>query len=308
MRTHQQQMIVVLLLVWTALYLIAVRSASGQLSPHSEIETRSDSSSTPIRNATPGPSESMPICRQQFEGAGSGQVSLHDPIVRSSHPRVIVIGFVGGFVARDDARHPELKFAARLRERYPSAVCVEVFGNHSRSAALGEVLRLLDANSDGSLTAAEKARATIIIYGHSWGASETVTLARALGRMNIPVLLTVQIDSIAKPRQEDSMIPPNVSAAVNYYQPAGLFHGRQKITAADPTRTTILGNFEMKYGDHSIDCSDAPWFARLFMKHHIEIENDPRIWDQIGSLIDVRLSAAASMVGTVSSRGSSLSR
>jgi hypothetical protein len=41
----------------------------------------------------------------------------------------IVVGFVGGFVNHDDLRRPEVQFAAFLRDRYPSALHVEVFAN-----------------------------------------------------------------------------------------------------------------------------------------------------------------------------------
>jgi hypothetical protein len=61
--------------------------------------------------------------------------------------------------------------------------------------------------------AAENGSARIAIYGHSWGASETVTLARELERDGIPVVLTIQVDSVPKPGQNDIWIPGNVSQA-----------------------------------------------------------------------------------------------
>ena len=42
---------------------------------------------------------------------------------------------------------------------------------------------------------------------------ETVTLARALGKEGIPVLLTVQVDSVAKSGEDDGLIPANVAQA-----------------------------------------------------------------------------------------------
>jgi hypothetical protein len=89
--------------------------------------------------------------------------------VGSSLHKVIVVGFVGGFVKHDDARHAEVQFAARLRNRYASGVEVRVFGNHSGQEALRYVLRLLDTNRDGALTAPERGQAKVIIFGHSWG-------------------------------------------------------------------------------------------------------------------------------------------
>jgi hypothetical protein len=204
--------------------------------------------------------------------------------------KTIVIGFVGGFVKSDDSRHPEVQFAAYLRDRYPSSVYVEVFSNHEGHKALRQVLHLLDTDHDGDLSNTEKQQARIIIYGHSWGASETVSLARKLGQNGIPVLLTIQMDTIAKPGQNGSTISPNVANAINFYQSRGPLHGRSEIFAADPARTKIIGNFQMTYEGYPVNCDNYSWYARLFNKPHHEIENDPRVWDQAASLIDSRLS------------------
>jgi hypothetical protein len=205
--------------------------------------------------------------------------------------KTIVVGFVGGFVRDNDAKHAEVRFARQLRARYASAVDVQVFGNHARDKALRHVLNLLDTNGDGRLTADEKERARIIIFGHSWGGTATVVLARELGQRQIPVLLTIQVDTIGKPGEKSVTIPPNVAKAVNFYQANGLLHGRPDIFAMDPSRTDILGNFEMSYKDHPIRCDQFPWYARFFTKPHIEIENDPRVWAQAASLIDREVSA-----------------
>jgi hypothetical protein len=207
----------------------------------------------------------------------------------SSHARVIVVGFVGGFVKQDDAKHAEVQFAAHLRERYASTIDVAVFQNHARQKALDHVLQLADSNRDGVLSALEKKQAKVIIFGHSWGGTETVMLARALQQRQIPVLLTIQVDSIAKPGEENFTIPPNVANAVNFYQSSGLLHGRAGILAMDPGRTHIIGNFEMTYKDHPVNCAGFPWYARVFTRPHIEIENDPRVWAQAASLIDREL-------------------
>ena len=202
---------------------------------------------------------------------------------------VIVIGFVGGFVRHDDVRHPEVQFAGLLRERYPSAMHAEVFSNHDGKRALRRVLQLLDTNRDDILTAGEKKQASIIIYGHSWGGSQAVTLARQLGQQGVPVLLTIQVDSVHKPGHDDAVIPPNVRNAINFYQTKGLIHGRSSIRAADTSHTNIIGNFQMTYQDRRINCDNYPWIARHLNKPHHEIENDPLVWEQIASLIDNEL-------------------
>ena len=203
--------------------------------------------------------------------------------------KAIIIGFVGGFVRSDDMNHPEVQFAANLREAYPSEVHAEVFENHDGTHALRRVLQLLNEDGDRVLTSHEKERASIIIYGHSWGASQVVTLARDLGRLGIPVSLTIQVDSVHKPGHEDAVIPPNVRNAVNFYQTKGFIHGRSRIRASDQKRTNIIGNFQMAYQDRQINCDNYPWLARHLNRGHHEIENDPRVWEQISSLIDSEL-------------------
>jgi hypothetical protein len=204
-------------------------------------------------------------------------------------PQIIVIGFVGGFVRRDDLVHSGVQLAARLREDYPSGVYVNTFENHRGDQAYHEVLQLLDTDHDGALSPEEKRNARVVIYGHSWGGSETVTLANELNRDGVPVLLTVQVDSVAKSGEDDSVIPANVAQAINFYQSDGLLHGRPAIRAADPTRTRILGNFRQDYAAKPIHCDAYPWWDRIFMKSHIEIECDPRVWKQIESLIRSKL-------------------
>lgn len=203
----------------------------------------------------------------------------------------IVIGFVGGMVGHDNAAHSEVQLAERLRSGSPAGLRVRLFENRRSGQAHREILRLLDVNHNGTLSAGEKQQARIAIYGHSWGASEAVNLARALGREGIPVLLTVQVDSIAKPGQDDGSIPANVAQAVNFYQRRGLLRGRSSIRAADASRTQIIGNFQSDYKSNPVNCAGYPWYARAFMKPHIEIESDPGIWRQVESLIRAKLHA-----------------
>jgi pimeloyl-ACP methyl ester carboxylesterase len=197
----------------------------------------------------------------------------------------IVIGFVGGFIRHDNAVHGGVQLAERLRREYPSGVHVEVFENHRANDARKEILQLLDANRDGKLSPEEKQRARIIIYGHSWGASETVALARQLKADGIPVLLTIQVDSVAKLGEDDSLIPANVAEAVNFYQLNGYLHGRPVIRAEDPKRTQIIGNIRFDYASKPIECSGYSWYARAFEKPHIEIECDPNVLKRLESLI-----------------------
>ncbi len=212
-----------------------------------------------------------------------------EKLTPTSAPSAILVGFMGGFVGRNDAIHNEVQLAKRLSEAYPSILQVRMYENRRGGQALHEILRLLDTDNSGSLSAEERRDARIAIFGHSWGGSETVTLARALAGDGIPVLLTVQVDSVQKPGEDDARIPANVLQAINFYQSAGLIHGRSKILAADASRTEILGNFRSDYKSRQVSCEGYPWFARVFMKPHIEIESDPVVWRQVETLIRSKL-------------------
>lgn len=210
----------------------------------------------------------------------------------STMPPVIVIGFVGGFVKHDNLVHSAVQLAAHLRGDYTSGVYAEVFENHRMEKAHREILRLLDTNHDGTLSVEEKQNAHIIIYGMSWGASETVALARELEKENIPVVLTIQVDSISKIGQDDAVIPANVAEAVNFYQPNGLLHGQPKIRAADATHTRIIENLRFDYKVNPIKCDKYPWYDRVFAKSHTEIECDPIVSKKVESLIRAKLPPA----------------
>jgi hypothetical protein len=207
-------------------------------------------------------------------------------------PANIVIGFVGGFVSHDNPHHGPVQLAEQMRRTVPKDTYIQVFENRRRRQAYDAIIRLLDTDHDGNLSAEEKARARIILYGHSWGASAAVLLARELRRQGVPVLLTVQVDSVAKVWQEDSVIPDNVAEAVNFYQPNGVIHGRPRITAADPAKTEILGNYRTDYKKNPVVCKDYSWADHFFTNGHMQSECDPRVWSQIESLVRQRLSPA----------------
>jgi hypothetical protein len=101
--------------------------------------------------------------------------------------------------------------------------------------------------------------------------------------MGIPVLLTVQVDSVGR---GDSVIPPNVARAANLFQRNGLFiRGEPEIRAQDPTRTTIIGNFEFDYRNKKIDLSEESWMKKLFREAHTRMDFDPAVWALVEELI-----------------------
>ena len=219
------------------------------------------------------------------------------PSVSPTRPPLIVIGFAGGFIRRTNTVHGEIALALQLSKEYGTRIHTEIFENHHGNQAHREILRLLhlynskpsSSSAAGTAPAPSSSEPTqvprIILYGHSWGASEAVAVARRLQHDGIPVQLLAEVDGVPKRQQDDSIVPSNVAQAINFYQDEGLLHGRATIHAANPRVTHILGNVHLSYKHHDVACTRYPWFARTFMHRHIEIENDPRVWNQIEALI-----------------------
>ncbi len=224
--------------------------------------------------------------------ARAGNAAVASPIVNSA-PSNIVIGFVGGFVNSNNQHHGPVLLAQRIRRNSPQGTFVRVFENRRRKQAYQLIMHLLDVDHDGVLSAEEKARARIILFGHSWGAASAVLLARDLRQRGIPVALTVQVDSVAKLWQNDSVIPDNVEEAVNFYQTQGFVHGRRVITAADPAKTEILGNYLVDYKKNPVQCPEASWWDRIITPGHMQSECDPRLWSNIENIVRQRISSEA---------------
>src|SRR5215469_7874616 len=225
--------------------------------------------------------------------AGSAIAAEGAPVSHTSKagPTTLVFGFMGGFVKRDDVRHPAVKFVKELREQYPGVVDARVFENRKYREAYDIIRKRLDADHDGKLSDGEKSPARILLFGTSWGGSAVVYLARRLNEDGIPVLLTVQIDSVAKIGHDDSVIPPNVHQAVNYYQTHGWVRGRRRIVAQDPSRTKILGNFLLSYDRDPVTCNNFPWYDYIVTKTHVETECDPKVWSDVEALVRRELPA-----------------
>ena len=123
----------------------------------------------------------------------------------------------------------------------------------------------------------------MILYGQSFGGAAVVKLAKQLKKMDVPVLLTVQVDSVG---WGDAVIPSNVRRAANLFQPNGLIiRGEPKIRAQDPQKTAILGNFRFDYRNKKIDLSEVSWFKKIFRTAHTKMDHDPEVWAKVEELI-----------------------
>lgn len=193
----------------------------------------------------------------------------------------LVIGFLGGWERWDDPQRGVRKLAIELRGT--PGVYAETLSNHRQSLALQLIQAAFDSNRDGRLDPEERAAARIILYGQSLGGGAAIHLARKLQSLGIPVLLTVQVDSVG---QRDAVIPANVAAAANLFQHDGPpIMGRTRIRAADPSHTRILGNFQYRYWFKNVDMPSAGWARKHLGGAHARMEQDPKVWAQVRRLI-----------------------
>lgn len=213
----------------------------------------------------------------------SAQTLRQIPPPKAMDPHdAIVIGLLGGFERWDDGNRGVRKLVLKLRQT--PGVHAESLANRNRRTALKYILKALDTNGNRKLDPQEKQQANIVIFGQSLGGAQTVALARDLNRRGIPVQLTVQIDSFGL---RDSVIPPNVHKAANFYQHEILtFRGEDKIRAADPNKTAILANVQFHYPPFLPSYSrPESWARRKLGGAHAKLEADPILWAQIETMV-----------------------
>jgi hypothetical protein len=191
---------------------------------------------------------------------------------------VLIIGFVGGRESWKDETQGVRKFALALRGQNLEGVFVETVRNNKKRVAMELIRNAFDRNRDGRLDESECASARLVLYGQSFGGAAVIKLARQLEKIKVPVLLTVQIDSVGR---NDGFVPANVIRAANLFQRNGpIIKGERQIRAQQPGATTIVGNFEFDYRHKKIDISGVSWIKKLLRTAHTKT-----VWSLVQKLI-----------------------
>ena len=196
---------------------------------------------------------------------------------------LLIVGFMGGRESWDNDKRGVRKLALKLRAMNLPGVHVETVENKKRRLAIDLIRKAFDHNRDGQLDVRERALARVVVYGQSFGGAAVVKLARQLKKIEVPVLLTVQVDSVGR---GDKVIPSNVMRAANLFQRDGLIiKGEREIRPEDPSKTTIIGNFKFAYSGKRIDLSEVSWLKRLFQAAHTKMDHDPEVWARVEKII-----------------------
>jgi len=195
----------------------------------------------------------------------------------------LVLGFLGGLEPWNSADQGVRKLALELRARNLPGVHIETLEDHRRPLALQLIRNAFDRDRNGALDPNERRSTRLILYGMSFGGAAVVKLASQLKAIDIPVLLTVQVDSVGR---GDGLIPSNVTEAANLYQTEGtIIRGERTIRAEDPSKTRIVGNFLFTYRNRKVDLSEIPWYKIIFRRAHAKMNADPEVWNKVRELI-----------------------
>lgn len=145
---------------------------------------------------------------------------------------------------------------------YPD-VCANSFLPYDPSKGLDWILEHFPSHP-GPLSIEELQNAPkIILMGHSTGGWAMLSVARELQRRNIPVDLTIQIDSVGI---TDVTIPSNVEAGAIYHaNDLLMFMTTKHVKLQDPSKTRIVADVLVKGASH-LSITRDPRIRALILK------------------------------------------
>jgi hypothetical protein len=203
----------------------------------------------------------------------------------------LVLGVVGGWERWDNPVRCVRRTAIAVKRRRLPGVHVETVENHKLELAVELVRRAFDLDRDGTLSTKEARAARVAVFGQSLGGRAALRLCRELEKMGVPVRIAVIVDAYGS---DSYVVPANVLEAANFYQRDHLFiRGAPEITAADPAKTRILGNWRSTYRGREIDAGDDTEAHRRFMGAHTLMEYDMELWARVEDLLARAVSAGS---------------
>jgi pimeloyl-ACP methyl ester carboxylesterase len=185
------------------------------------------------------------------------------PTERDATCRIVYLGFVGALEPSQNKHSGVVQIGKTLRgDEYPD-VCAKSFSPYVWTDGLEWLLKHFPAHP-GALTADELQHCPkVILVGHSMGGWAMVSVARRLRSRDIPVELTIQVDSVGI---TDLTIPSNVKNGA-------IFHARdvlmplttKHLRLEDPSRTKMLANITVDGAGHESITRD-PRIRELVMR------------------------------------------
>ncbi len=186
---------------------------------------------------------------QTASGASSlSQQEVHPQVNRDTSCKIVYLGIVGGLETPGNPRSGVVQIRDILRGEEYSEVCAKSFSPYAWPSGLSWVLGHFPLHS-GQLTKDDlKVAPRVIIVGHSLGGWAALSVARNLQSRNIPIELTIQIDSVGI---TDHTVPKNVKAAAIFHARDVLFFLTTKsIKLEDPGQTKLVEDVLVRHAGH----------------------------------------------------------
>jgi hypothetical protein len=184
-------------------------------------------------------------------------------IERDKNCRIIYLGFVGALEPAHNKYSGVVQIGDLLQGKDFPDVCAKTYSPYVWDEGLHWLLTHFPSHA-GVVTATELWRAPkVILVGHSMGGWAIVNVARKLSSRDIPVELTIQVDSVGI---TDYTLPRNVNNAA-------IFHARdvltpltrKKLRMENPSHTKLLENVTVKGAGHESITRD-PRIRELVMQ------------------------------------------
>jgi hypothetical protein len=188
------------------------------------------------------------IAQQSFTSPASLASANIAPAQKIPHCRIIYLGFVGALETSGNKHSGVVQIRDTLQTKEYSDVCAKSFSPYTWTDGRDWLLRYFPAHH-GPLTPEELQQAPkVILVGHSMGGWAMLSVARDLRSREIPVELTIQVDSVGI---TDHTIPRNVkSAAIFHANDALMFMTTKSVKREDPNYTKMVANVTVAGAGH----------------------------------------------------------
>ncbi len=189
-------------------------------------------------------------------------------IQRDQNCRIIYLGIVGALEPAHNKHSGVVLIGDLLQGKDFHDVCAKTYSPYVWEDGLQWLLTHFPSHA-GMVSAEELLRAPkVILVGHSMGGWAIVNVARKLSSRDIPVELTIQVDSVGI---TDYTLPRNINNAA-------IFHARdvlmplttKKLRMEDPSHTKLLENVTVKGAGHESITRD-PRIRELVMQTIAEL-------------------------------------
>jgi pimeloyl-ACP methyl ester carboxylesterase len=167
---------------------------------------------------------------------------------RAQPCQILYLGFVGALEPPGNESSGVVQLRDFLKRPQFSDVCAKVYSPYAWTGGRDWLLTHFPTHA-GPLTEAELEEAPkVVLVGHSMGGWAMLGVARELRSREIPVELTVQVDSVGI---TDFTIPRNVKAgAIFHAHDLLMFLTTKNVRLEDPTKTRLVANVLVSHAGH----------------------------------------------------------